>query len=145
LGGFDIVVTSEIPRAIETAVAMGYASDQQLKDLGSLFGTDNEVDWRIGCAAIAKVTESNKKLAKAAARHAALVRSVADSIPDEGRALIVSHGGVIELGVIGLLPLYNYSEWGPSCNYCEGVKILFEGDACTGAQILRLSELTQPL
>jgi broad specificity phosphatase PhoE len=145
LGGFDLVVTSHLPRAIETAIAMGYASDEQLKDLASLFGADEEIDWSAGCAAYAETARGNKKLARATGKHAGILRRIADSIPDEGRALVVSHGGIIELGVVGLLPDYDFSAWGMSCGYCEGVRLHFEGETCTGADILRLSELTQPL
>jgi broad specificity phosphatase PhoE len=141
LGDFDLVVTSDVPRAIETAAAMGYASDRQVEDLSSLFGSDDEVDWASGCAAIAKALPGSKRLGRAARKHAGLLSEVAASLPDDGRALIVSHGGVIELGVVGLLPSQDFSTWGPWCGYCEGVRLSFKAGDCTDAQILRLSDL----
>jgi broad specificity phosphatase PhoE len=144
LGAFDLVVTSEVPRAIETAIAMGYASDRQIEDLGALFDADDEVDWQEGCAAIATALPGNKRLTRAAQKQADVVRSVAALLPEPGRALIVSHGGVIELGVVGLLPQHDFSTWDAWAGYCEGVRLDFDGDTCTRAEILRLSELTQP-
>jgi broad specificity phosphatase PhoE len=141
LGEFDLVVTSKLARAIETAVAMGYASERQLEDLGSLFGADDEADWAAGCAALAAGLPGNKRLSRAARRHAGVLQEIAATVPDGGRALVVSHGGVIELGVVGLLPDYDFSSWGAWCGYCEGVRLSFEGTTCTGAQLLRLSEL----
>jgi broad specificity phosphatase PhoE len=141
LGDFDLVVTSDVPRAIETAIAMGYASDRQVEDLGSLFGADDEVDWACGCAAIAEALPGSKPLSRAARKYAELLREVAASLPDDGRALIVSHGGVIELGVVGLLPSHDFSSWNSWCGYCEGVRLTFEGDACTAAHLLRLPDL----
>jgi len=35
LGPFDKVITSTLPRAFETAIAMGFAVDEQLELLGS--------------------------------------------------------------------------------------------------------------
>jgi broad specificity phosphatase PhoE len=144
LGAFDLVVTSDVPRAIETAVAMGYASDRQIEDLGSLFGADDEVDWESGCAAIAEALPGSKRLARAARKHAELLTEIAVSLPEGGRALLVSHGGVVELGVVGLLPAQDFSSWNPWCGYCEGVRLTFEGDACTAAHLLRLADLLPP-
>jgi broad specificity phosphatase PhoE len=143
LGGFDLVVTSTLPRAIETAIAMGYASDEQLKDLGSVLGADKD-GWRDGCAAWSEAMAQSDRVRKAAHKHADILRRIAASIPDEGRALVVSHGGVIELGVIGLRPDHDYSAWTHTWGYCEGVRLHFEGETCTGADTLRLSDLTHP-
>jgi len=142
LGGFDLVVTSNLPRAIETAIAMGYASDEQLKDLGSVLGADKD-GWKDGCAAWSEARTQSDRVRKAADKHAGILRRVAASIPDEGRALVVSHGGVMELGVIGLLPDYDFSSWTQTWGYCEGVRLYFEGDVCQRADILRLPELTR--
>jgi broad specificity phosphatase PhoE len=141
LGDFDLVVTSDAPRAIETAIAMGYASDRQVEDLGSLFGADDEVGWASGCAALAEALPGSKRLARASRKHAGLLQEIAGSLPEGGRALVVSHGGVIELGVVGLLPSHDFSSWNPWCGYCEGVRLTFAGDACTAAHLLRLPDL----
>src|SRR5512141_1459345 len=46
LGPFDCVVTSTLPRAFETAIAMGFAVDKQI-ELMSTYGLDveREVPW----------------------------------------------------------------------------------------------------
>ena len=36
MGKFDIVITSDLPRAFETAIAMGYAVDSQAKALAKI-------------------------------------------------------------------------------------------------------------
>ncbi|MBZ0278386.1 MAG: hypothetical protein K8I60_19725, partial [Anaerolineae bacterium] len=36
IGPFDRVITSTIPRAYETAIAMGFAVDEQLDELGTM-------------------------------------------------------------------------------------------------------------
>src|SRR5512143_3142167 len=46
LGPFDRVVTSTLPRAFETAIAMGFAVDEQ-NELMSTYGNDveREIPW----------------------------------------------------------------------------------------------------
>jgi broad specificity phosphatase PhoE len=141
LGNYDLVVTSGRPRAIETAVAMGYATDLQIKDLDTLFGADTEVDWIEGCAAFAEAARESKRVARAARKQAEIIRSIVDSLPERGKALVVSHGGVIELGAAGLLPDHDFSSWGPSCERCEGIRLYFDGAVCTSGVVLRLSDL----
>ena len=141
LGDYDLVVTSTRPRAIETAIAMGYASDRQLEDLGSMFGADLELDWTAGCSAFALAAESSKVVARAARKQARILQSIAADLPQDGKALVVSHGGVIELGVVGLLPNHDFSAWGASCERCEGVRLHFDGSTCTAAELLRLPDL----
>jgi broad specificity phosphatase PhoE len=138
LAEYDLVVTSDLPRAIETAVAMGYASDRQIKDL---VVTDKKIDLGAGCAAFAQAMDSKKRVARAARNQAEIIRSIASELSGDGKALVVSHGGVIELGVVGLLPDFDYSSWGPPCERCEGVRLYFDGETCTGAEILRITDL----
>jgi broad specificity phosphatase PhoE len=140
LGEYDFVATSGIPRAIETAIAMGYGVDRYYTMLGSLMLADDELDltitlqWR----AAADAYRRGGLTTHAATSHADLLRSIAVSLPEDGRALVVSHGGVIESGVIGLLPDLDYATWGPACERCEGVRLTFVGKECVGAELMRL-------
>jgi broad specificity phosphatase PhoE len=140
LGNYDLVVTSKLPRAIETAIAMGYASDRRIKELASMFGAEEEVDWSAGCAALAAALQTSKQVSHVAHRQAEIMRSISAYLPDKGRALVVSHGGVVELGVVGLLPDEDFSSWGPSCDRCEGVRLHFDGATCVGAELLRMAQ-----
>jgi len=139
MGRFDLVVTSDLPRAFETAIAMGYAVDRKEEQLGKLGkGVDDEVDWQLGCAEFSRAYGKGKATMLACRVHAAFLRAIAANLTPDGRALLVSHGGVIEAGVVGLLPDLDYSIWGPAFERCEGVRLHFEGDVCTGAEPLRL-------
>ena len=56
LGPFVRVVTSDIPRAFETAIVMGFAVDEQVDELANLpAGFEDEVQWNAGFASIARV------------------------------------------------------------------------------------------
>src|SRR5205823_9146935 len=60
LGRFDRVVTSRVARAFETAIAMGYAVDDQLEEVSSSpVGLSREVDWREGCVAFQRAARAS--------------------------------------------------------------------------------------
>ena len=102
---YDQVATSEITRAIETAIAMGYGVDRFHSLLGSLLPPNDEIDWARGWASVADAVKRAGVAAQTAKSHADLMRSIADSLPDEGRALLVSHGGMIELASWACCPI----------------------------------------
>ena len=143
LGEYDFVATSELPRAIETAIAMGYGVDRYYTMLGSLMLADEELDLTVtlGWRHVAEAAKRGQLTAHAASCHADLLRSIAASLRGDGGALLVSHGGVIELGVVGLLPDLDYAAWGVACERCEGVRLTFEGTTCVEAHLMRLEEL----
>ena len=143
LGEYDFVASSEYPRAIETAIAMGYGVDRYYTMLGSLMLADTELDLTVTLewSAVAEAYKLGNVALHSATCHADLLRSIAASLPRDGRALVVSHGGVIELGVIGLLPSTDYRPWGEACERCEGVRLTFDGRECVGAQLMRLKDV----
>src|SRR5574339_709991 len=67
LGPFDRVVTSSLPRAFETAIAMGFAVDEQ-SELMSSYGNDVELEapWPLSLAEYAEAVRRDG----AAARYA---------------------------------------------------------------------------
>ena len=135
---FDLVVTSGLPRAFETAIAMGHAVDRQevlLADDGDIAA---EADWALGCAEFARAFRNGKRVTAACRAQAGLLRSIAANLPAGGRALLVSHGGIIEQGVVGLLPDLAFAPWGRAFERCEGVLMHFQGETCVGAEPLRL-------
>ena len=141
MGRFDLVVTSDMPRAFETAIAMGYAVDRQEPVLGYAAPSwEDEVDWTLGCAEFARGFALGGATTRACRAQADLLRRIAAELPANGRALVVSHGGIIEAGVAGLLPRYDYSDWGLSCERCEGVLMRFDGINCVDAGLLRLPD-----
>jgi broad specificity phosphatase PhoE len=139
LGPFDRVVTSTVPRAFETAIAMGFAVDEQLDQLSTL-GDDvsAEIDWRAGFAEFARVIRQGGATARFALRQADLWRSIVKALPEGRRALVITHGGIVEAGAVACLPQADHATWGPSCDYCEGVRLAFDGEQFTMAELLRV-------
>ncbi len=78
------------------------------------------------------------KMARFAGRMFQFHQKIIGDIPDNGQALIISHGGIVEASAIGCVPDEAFATWGPACDYCEGVRFYFDGTSCKKAVLLRV-------
>lgn len=138
IGPFERVVTSTLPRAFETAIAMGFAVDEQ-NDLMSTYGNevDKEAPWPMSFAEYAAAIQRGRAVMKYAKKLAKYYESIMDSISEGQVALAINHGGVVEIGVAGCLPDFDFSSWGGSVEYCEGARLFWE-DKFIRAEELRV-------
>lgn len=139
LGPFDYVVTSTLPRAFETAIAMGFAVDKQI-ELMSSYGMDveYEVAWPQPFAVFAKAVRRDGAAGWYANKLAAYYAQLASGLGDDGSALVINHGGILELGVAAAFPAADYESWGEAVDYCEGAKLYWEDGKCVNAEVLRV-------
>jgi broad specificity phosphatase PhoE len=143
LGPFDRVVTSTLARALETAIAMGFAADERLEALATMDDAVNaEVDWEEGFPAWSRALNHGRAAARFCREQATLLAGIARALPEEGRALVISHGGVVEAGAVGALPDANHAAWGTHLSYCEGVRLTYDGDRCVDVTVLRLPPIS---
>jgi broad specificity phosphatase PhoE len=141
LGRFDRVITSTVPRAFETAIAMGYAVDEQIDQLSTMSGdVAAEIQWNAGFTAWLKAAQNSSVVAQYAQTMADLLRSNVRALPDDGRALIISHGGIVEASVIGCLPTNTRFADDAACGYCEGARLTFDGDTVISFEMLRVDQ-----
>ena len=139
-GPFSLVVTSTIPRAVETAIAMGFEVNETLDALGHFpVKVFDETGWPNPFARIAQVVAAGGEVGDFAEEQARLWRSVVEKIPDSQQALIITHGCFVELGAIASMPEADHKAWGDAIGYCEGVRLSYDGDSRHG-QILRVPE-----
>lgn len=125
-GPYDLVVSSPLARALKTAAAMGFVVDETRADLARMpSGLFDE--WPLPFADVAKLVGAGGTAAEFASRQAEIWRGVIESVPDPGRALIVTHGGIIELGAVAAVAAGPRKSWGGPIGYCEGVRLTFEG------------------
>lgn len=139
MGSFDLVVTSTVPRAFETAIAMGFAVDEQnelLSILGDKFGV--EIKWDAGFTEFGRVAGQDGTTAHIGRQLAALWLSIVKAVPEGGSALVITHGGIVEAGAVGCLPEADHAAWGPAAGYCEGIRLTCDGARFTEAEILRV-------
>lgn len=140
IGPFEFVITSTLHRAYETAIAMGFAVNDQLEELSELGqGVEAEVLWDAGFAAFGDAFRLERTTNAYACDQAALWRMIAESITEGGAALVITHGGIVEAGTVGCLPDADHIAWGPAISYCEGVRLHFDGKQFVDVDILRVA------
>ena len=141
LGPFDRVVTSSMSRAFETAIAMGFAVDEQ-NELMSSYGDDVSIEapWPQTFAVYADVIRTQHgAAAKYAKKLATYYAQLANYLADERSALVINHGGVLELGVIACLPEMDFEPWGGNADHCEGAKLFWDDGKFIAGEVLRVS------
>ena len=140
LGPFDRVVTSTLPRAFETAIAMGFAVDEQNELMSSYTSAvEREAPWPLSLAAYADVVSRGGAATGYANQLAEVYTKLANYLVDGRAALVVNHGGVLELGLIAALPNADHEAWGSHFDYCEGARLFWEDGKFVDAEILRVS------
>lgn len=145
IGPFDRVVTSRITRTLETAIAMGFAVDEQLEVLGRIepdvwaeVGHHERWGWDEPFVAFARLVGEGGATARLGRAQAEAWREIVRGVPEGGRALVISHGRVIESGSVTCFPDADHAAWGTPFGKCEGLRLTYEGDRWSGAELLRV-------
>lgn len=140
IGPFDLVATSTHQRAFETAIAMGFAVDKQ-NELMSTYGREVERDapWPQPFANYAEVIKQDGPAAGYAEKLVQLYAGMMAEISPNGSVLVINHGGVVELSVVGCLPNLDFSDWGDPVGYCEGARLFWDDGRFVNAEVLRVS------
>ncbi|MFN0095562.1 MAG: histidine phosphatase family protein [Dehalococcoidia bacterium] len=118
---FDLVVTSTLPRAVETAIAMGFAVNKthpSIQDSGSRVLA--AVSFDAGAAAWAAASHSDHLVRAYCDYVASFVDVWLDEVPDGGSLLVISHGGVVDAMAFGLSPNTDWATHGRAPDYVEG-------------------------
>lgn len=119
IGPIDLIVTSPSPRTLETAIAMGFAVDDQLDALGDIppdvvdeIGHHDRWAWEAPFVRFAQVVAQGGATARMGQRQQEAWMHALESIPPGGRVLVISHGRVIESGLVTCLPDGDSAAWG---------------------------------
>ena len=134
LGPFAQVVTSVVPRARETAIAMGFAVDYELvtltADEAALVELERSRWWTAThpFPALARLITTNGATARYAHALAAGWRDLLTAIPDGAEALLIGHAGDLELGLVACVPYADHGTWGAVFGICEGARLEFGGE-----------------
>jgi broad specificity phosphatase PhoE len=144
-GPFSLVIASTVPRTLETAVAMGFAVDDTMDMGGDAWGPaqaqlpdHQHWEWPQVFVRYAEIVADGGPVAALAERQRLLWCAVADRIDDSEAALVISHGGLIEPGLVAAVPNGDYADWGPAFRHCEGVRLAGDGAAFRLVEMLRL-------
>ena len=139
MGPFEGVITSTLPRAFETAIAMGFAVDIQDKLLNTYGGAvEKEVSYPGSFAEYAAAVDQGGATWKFARQLLKFYTELAEDLEDGRAVLLVSHGGVVEIGAVACLPDGDHASWGGSLDVCEGVRLSWDAGKFVNVEILRV-------
>jgi hypothetical protein len=65
---------------------------------------------------------------------------LADYLADGRKALVINHGGVLELGAVACLPNADHLAWGSHFEYCEGIRLFWDDGKFVEGEVLRVSK-----
>ena len=138
IGPFSYVVTSTLPRAFETAIAMGFAVDEQV-ELLSTYGpaVERESPWPMSFAEYAASGLTGKATTAYIDKLSTFYADLMNKVGEGGSILSVNHGGIVEMSTVACMPEFDYSSWSGSVNYCEGARLFWE-DKFIRAEELRV-------
>lgn len=136
---FDFVATSTLPRAFETAIAMGFAVNEQ-NELMNTYGAEveREAPWPMPYFHYSEIVKQDGVAARYAYELFDYYVEILDRLSDNGSALVVNHGGVVELGVVACLSETDFSAWGEAVDYCEGARLYWDDGRFTHGEVLRV-------
>lgn len=143
MGPFRKVVTSTVPRAIETALVFGFTVDEMVEELSTLGPT---IDEEIGSGSFKDISiaiQKNGATAKYGQMQLNLFNRILSEIEEGECALVVSHGCIVEIGLVTMIPDADHSTWGRPFDYCEGFRVEVEDVEYVNVELLRV-DCNQP-
>jgi broad specificity phosphatase PhoE len=148
-GSFARVGSSPLPRAIETAIAMGFAVDE-LIDLPSGYvpgevAHHDQWGWPQPYVRYSEIITQGGGLAQMAAACRASFEQLVSSVPDGHAALLISHGGTIEPALVACLPDADHAAWGPCFSHCDGARLAWDNGAFSSIELRRAPSYTPDL
>jgi broad specificity phosphatase PhoE len=144
---YDLCVSSPKERARETLEAFGFER-YEVDDAFTAVNPWEPFDANVSklardrgilpLAACWEIPEALSYLKLQGETFLGAVKRVARGLPEDGRALVVSHGGILEAAALHGCTLYELAELGGEIAFCEGVVFKFAGDALVGIEVKRL-------
>jgi hypothetical protein len=136
----DLVVSSSLDRAMETAIAMGFAVDIISDELATVGDEVMEEvgQWDIGFQKIRELLDKKGHLFNFVNIQISYLKSIFSKLTDGQVGLLISHGGIVDYPLVALFPDEDHSRWGNPFSYCEGYRISFDSGKFVGYQLLRV-------
>ena len=144
---YDLCVSSPKERARETMEVFGFPS----YDVDEAFTAVNP--WEPFDEAVTKlakekgttplaacwfVPEALKYLRFQGETLLGAIHRIARKLPEGGRALVVTHGGILEAAALVGGPRYELDELGGEISFCEGIVFRLEGERLAGIEVRRM-------
>lgn len=137
----DHVAVGDQPRHLETAIAMGFAVDEQVAwpsgYVDGEVGHHDQWTWKEPFVHYATLLAEGRRLHDVAQEHLSHWRRILDAVPDGGAALIVSSGGSIEPVLVAAFPDDDHAAWGGPLHQLQGATILVDDGSFTSITLRR--------
>ena len=147
MGSFDHVLASDVPRTTETAIAIGYAVDELIvppielvEAAFDVTGHHERWAWEQPWVRFTQLVEQEEAVARLGAWLREAWETRLERVPDDGRILVISHGRMIEIGMIACLPdlpRADFAGWGETLRQCEGVRMTWHDGRFGDPHLLR--------
>ncbi|MBS1962095.1 MAG: histidine phosphatase family protein [Bdellovibrionales bacterium] len=138
-GPFARVISSPKRRAVETAVAMGFAVDETYSVLKSIPKDLNDfVPHDAGFSAFFEAIPDAPEAERYLEKLRNLFARELEKIPEGGRLLVVSHGGVVEWSALACCP-EDARKLGNPVDKCEAVEIDWKDGRFVGVRVVRVN------
>lgn len=143
---YDLCVSSPKERARETMEAFGfdrYEMDEAFTAVNPWGPFDEAVQklakerGTIPLAACWEIPEALNYLRLQGETMIGAVKRIARKLPGEGRALVVSHGGILEAAALHGCAVYALQEIGGEIGFCEGVVFKLDGENLAAIEVKR--------
>ena len=143
---YDLCFSSPKERARETIEALGferYEIDEAFTAVNPWEPFDSEVSKLAKergispLAACWEIPEALSYLKLQGETFLAAIKRIARKLAEEGRALVVSHGGILEAAALLGCPRYDLAELGGEISFCEAVVFKVEDEKLIGVEVKR--------
>jgi broad specificity phosphatase PhoE len=144
---YDLCASSPKQRARETLEAFGfdrYELDESFTAVNPWEPFDAQVTKLaqergiIPLAVCWEIPEALSYLKLRGETFLSALKRIARKLPEEGRALVVSHGGILEAAALHGCARYDLAELGGEIGFCEGIVFEFEGEKLSSVEVKRL-------
>jgi broad specificity phosphatase PhoE len=88
---------------------------------------------------IAKAVEAGRYTYSYAKDQLGLLIESLEEVEEEESVLVISHGYMIEIGLVAMFPSMDHEKWGDPFHYLEGYRVGYENGEFKDLQILRTS------
>ena len=144
---YDLCISSPKERARETLEAFGfdrYEVDEAFTAVNPWEPFDAQVSELAKerginpLAACWEIPEALSTLKMQGETYLGAVKRIARKLPEDARALVVSHGGILEAAALHGCARYDLAELGGEIGFCEGVVFKLNGENLAGLEVKRL-------
>ncbi len=126
---------------------MGFAVDEQLEALGhsppGVFeeaGHHERWSWQAPFLRLAELISRGGPTARMGNQVREIWTQALESVSPNGRVLVISHGLIIEVGLVTCIPDGYFATWGTPFHHLEGVEMQYNDGHFTDVRFLRVEE-----